>query len=536
MSQGKEEPISSPLFPSSHPRVAVIGAGISGVCTAAHLLKAGIETTVFDRSSTAGGVWHYDIRVAADQAYPSRAPSHGDYDVSLPGEFAYGTPPVDPADSETVPGAATSRSSVETNFSPPGPCYAGLTNNVPTSLMRSSLAPWPAGTPSRTSRQDIEAYVQAVSDAYSVTTMTHYHTRVEEIKRASHGQAWSVRTVTLDGRCATRRFVERFWEFDSVVVATGHYNMPRIPDVPGLGEWKAAFQNRVTHSKAYRSPEIFRDQNVLVIGGGVSSIDICRELDGVARQSYQSTRGGLYDVPPVLLPPSTTRIGEISGFFVDDELLESWEDPVCECNAIPGHILLKDGTRIDGIHRLIIATGYITSYPFLSHLHADSTDMSKAGPDALVTAEGSMTHNLHKDIFYIPDPTLMFVGVPYYTATFSCFDFQAQLVARVLSGAASVPNREAMRREYAQRISLRGLGRSFHSLKGPGEEIAYASDLVKMAANEHLPDGVQPMRGHDEDWVAEYWELKRKAAAIQQHDGSRNFTIATEEAKMTESY
>lgn len=39
-------------------RVAVIGAGISGVVTAAHLLSAGLEVTVFERNQAAGGVWY----------------------------------------------------------------------------------------------------------------------------------------------------------------------------------------------------------------------------------------------------------------------------------------------------------------------------------------------------------------------------------------------------------------------------------------------------------------------------------------------
>jgi cation diffusion facilitator CzcD-associated flavoprotein CzcO len=38
-------------------QVAVIGAGISGVVTAGHLLAAGIDVTVFERSHAAGGVW-----------------------------------------------------------------------------------------------------------------------------------------------------------------------------------------------------------------------------------------------------------------------------------------------------------------------------------------------------------------------------------------------------------------------------------------------------------------------------------------------
>lgn len=39
-------------------RVAVIGAGISGVVSAAHLLQAGLEVTVFERNHAPGGVWY----------------------------------------------------------------------------------------------------------------------------------------------------------------------------------------------------------------------------------------------------------------------------------------------------------------------------------------------------------------------------------------------------------------------------------------------------------------------------------------------
>jgi|TARA_R110002003_G_scaffold161_5_gene13805 cation diffusion facilitator CzcD-associated flavoprotein CzcO len=38
-------------------RVAVIGAGISGIVAAAHLMKEGVEVEVFERSGAAGGIW-----------------------------------------------------------------------------------------------------------------------------------------------------------------------------------------------------------------------------------------------------------------------------------------------------------------------------------------------------------------------------------------------------------------------------------------------------------------------------------------------
>ena len=46
--------------------VAVIGAGISGVVAAAHLQKEGVEVTVFERSSAAGGIW-YTIQLHVPQ-------------------------------------------------------------------------------------------------------------------------------------------------------------------------------------------------------------------------------------------------------------------------------------------------------------------------------------------------------------------------------------------------------------------------------------------------------------------------------------
>lgn len=37
--------------------VGVIGAGVSGVATAIHLRKAGLDVKVFERNAHIGGVW-----------------------------------------------------------------------------------------------------------------------------------------------------------------------------------------------------------------------------------------------------------------------------------------------------------------------------------------------------------------------------------------------------------------------------------------------------------------------------------------------
>lgn len=43
--------------------VAVIGAGVSGITSAAHLISEGLQVTVFERASVPGGVWWVLISV-----------------------------------------------------------------------------------------------------------------------------------------------------------------------------------------------------------------------------------------------------------------------------------------------------------------------------------------------------------------------------------------------------------------------------------------------------------------------------------------
>ena len=38
-------------------RVAVIGAGVSGLTSARHLKAAGLEVVVYERSPVSGGIW-----------------------------------------------------------------------------------------------------------------------------------------------------------------------------------------------------------------------------------------------------------------------------------------------------------------------------------------------------------------------------------------------------------------------------------------------------------------------------------------------
>ncbi|KAI1061407.1 hypothetical protein LB507_011214 [Fusarium sp. FIESC RH6] len=487
-------------------KVAVVGAGVSGICAAAYLIREGANVTVFERSGVTSGVWHYDPRTPRTPDYPSETPSAGDYVRSSPGQFLPRTSQ-GKAKSTNHPLDTKDREALEVAFSPPGPAYFGLRNNIPTSLLYSNLGPWPKNTEDITGHANIRSYLQGLSKEFGVDDATVFHTRVEDAKKSDDGSQWNLRTITLLKGDGQPELVERNWAFDAIVVATGHYSLPRIPDVPGLAEWKAHFGEAVIHTKQYRRPEHFTDKTVLVIGGGASAYDVCREASETAKNVIHSTRGGDFDLPQAMFPPSVEHVGGIEKF-----VLERHET----AGSVIGRVLLTSGQTLDHVDSVVLAMGYITSYPFLQQYHRDDLAVDDATRDILVTSEGNMVHNLHKDIFYIEDPSLTFVGVPYHNVTFSLFDFQAQVVARALTGKARLPSRDSMIREYDERVARKGRGRKFHSLADDGEEIQYVNDLLDWVNSTLVNDQTEPLLGHSKEWLGKHndWKEKRKLLRV----------------------
>ncbi|PWY86668.1 pantothenate transporter, partial [Aspergillus heteromorphus CBS 117.55] len=448
-------------------RVAVIGAGVSGVVSAAHLLAHGIDVTVFERNHAAGGVWLHDARRPLEPHYPSMKPSI----------------------SERHRDEVDGKEGLELEHAPPGPCYDGLRNNVPTSLMRVKLNAWPEGTPEFVSHRVMKEYIQDTSAKAGSDAVTIYGARVTKLHKDEGNWRLTWSTLEKSEESGALEEQEQTASFDAVVVASGHYHAPRVPNIAGLTEAKAQWPSRVTHSKGYRKPDGFKDKTVLLIGGGVSSTDIAREIGPLAKTVYQSTRNGEFDISADVLPENGVRVGEIERFEIKGQATPD--------EALPITAHLKSGQKLCEIDAIIICTGYHISLPFLPEYHDDATPADKASETILVT-DGTQVHNLHKDIFYIPDPTLAFVGVPYYTATFTLFEFQAIAVANAFAGIAALPPTSEMKSEYARRIAEKGSGKRFHSLKDIEE--FYVIDLLAWVNAFRVQHGLPPIEGHSDSW------------------------------------
>lgn len=63
-----------------------------------------------------------------------------------------------------------------------------------------------------------------------------------------------------------------------IINATGTWETPYIPNYPG----RASFRGRQLHTHDYRSAEEFRGQHVLIVGGGISAIQLLDEISKVA--------------------------------------------------------------------------------------------------------------------------------------------------------------------------------------------------------------------------------------------------------------
>jgi hypothetical protein len=246
-------------------------------------------------------------------------------------------------------------------------------------------------------------------------------------------------------------------------------------------------------------------QNVLLLGGGVSALDIAKEISGTANHVYQSTRNGAFDLPASALPANASRIAEVEAFKPSTSTTSPSIGP------LPLAVHLKSGESLHDIDTIILCTGYQMALPFLEDYNDYGVSAAEASDRVLVT-DGTQIHNLHQDIFYIPDPTLAFVGIPFYTATFSLFEFQAIAVAAFLSGVAQLPSTATLRTKYEDRVKDKGLGRSFHSLKD--QEKPYVDELIGWVNTGRAERGLSLIEGHTEIWIKERAALVERLKLI----------------------
>ena len=88
------------------------------------------------------------------------------------------------------------------------------------------------------------------------------------------------------------------WSARAVINATGTWTRPFWPYYPG----RETFRGRQLHAANYPGPEPFAGKRVVVVGGGITALQLLGELDGVGAETTWVTRR-----PPVFRDEPFTR-------------------------------------------------------------------------------------------------------------------------------------------------------------------------------------------------------------------------------------
>ncbi len=141
--------------------------------------------------------------------------------------------------------------------------------------------PFPGDPEHYPRRDEVVAYLRDYATAFELPVVAG--ARVTAVEREESG----FRVVT-EGRGT--------FHGASVIASTGSFGNPYIPDLPGASEYRG----RILHSFAYRHPDSFAGQRVVVVGGANSAVQIAVELARVARATL-ATRSPILFVPQRIL-------------------------------------------------------------------------------------------------------------------------------------------------------------------------------------------------------------------------------------------
>ncbi|VDB96836.1 unnamed protein product [Peniophora sp. CBMAI 1063] len=469
---------SSPWTTFPHPirRVAVIGAGPSGLQAAAELSEHGFNVTIFDRAPGPGGNWRYTDEIPVRESYPD-APL--DLTSYTPNELPHVEVYSDGQDGYSVDERWRAHWV-------PRPVWKNLFTNSPISITDLPGVPYPPDSKWAPTQDIVSAHVRGYAAIHGLASdddpsLVSYNTRVERIEKPSPDGKWVLTLKRLRKLEETNRLEAVWWkeEFDAVVVAFGlDSELPHVPDVKGIVEWsevrdsESATGFSIYHSRAYRRPEHYSNKTVLIVGASVSASEIARDIAPYVKTLYLSRKD--YDWEKLhpfqrrsykRLPAITNLVPEIASF-----------EPLNGQGIQSGKIAFVNGSTLElGVDEVILATGYIHANRILAQVLHEDGNGGTHEPDSIRSL-----HNVHWTGNYIPDPTLAFTNTRPWTTT----RYQALGLARIWQGTARLPNEAELWRQYN---STRY--RSFGGLWGTEQSEAFLRQWVTWLNNEALENG-----------------------------------------------
>ncbi|GGL96915.1 MULTISPECIES: flavin-containing monooxygenase [Micromonospora] len=339
--------------------------------------------------------------------------------------------------------------------------------------------PMPDDWPDYPHHSQLLSYFERYADHFDLRSHVWFGTEVVRVEPAA-GHRWDVTTRSTGGYGP-----ERTSRYAAVVVANGHNWSPKLPDYPGLEE----FRGEIMHASSYKDPTQLRGKRVLVVGAGNTGCDIAVEAAQQASACWHSSRRGYWYAPKYVLGrpadqvndlllawrvPLAVRqwlyhrllrltVGDLTRFGLpkpDHRVYET--HPIANSQLVyyaghgalrpvpdvarfhGGSVELTDGRRIEP-ELVVFATGYLPRFEFLD-------------PAVLGDTDGSGRPRLWLNAFAAGHPTLAVAGlVQPDSGIFALSHWQTVLFARLLRSRVERPERAAA---FAERVAA-GVGQRY---------------------------------------------------------------------------
>src|SRR5690606_31025342 len=85
-----------------------------------------------------------------------------------------------------------------------------------------------------------------------------------------------------------------FFSAQGIINATGTWNKPYIPEYPGA----SLFKGLQIHTRDYQTAEAFAGKNVLIVGAGISAIQLLDEISSVTTTTWVTRTPPVFEEGP----------------------------------------------------------------------------------------------------------------------------------------------------------------------------------------------------------------------------------------------
>lgn len=138
-----------------------------------------------------------------------------------------------------------------------------------------------------------------------------------------------------------------------IINATGTWETPFIPIYPGMDR----FKGRQLHTRDYRTPDEFIGKHVVIVGGGISAIQLLDEISQVTTTTWVTRRE-----PEFREGPFTPEDGRAAVAIVEDRVRHGLP---------PGSVVSVTGLPVNQAILAARARGALTRLPMFSEITED---------------------------------------------------------------------------------------------------------------------------------------------------------------------